>query len=81
MSCTSRDYKLSDGFMGLYYFSKGVQDNICDINNQFKTIIGGNKINKRKIKTRKIKTRKYRQYTNAKKSKIYKKNNTKYRYN
>ena len=77
MSCSSRDYTSSDGFMGLYYYSKGIENGICDINNEFKGIVGGkskNKKQKKRTKRRitkrrrtKRKTRKYRQYTNAKK--------------
>ncbi len=57
MSCQSRDYKSSDGFLPIFYLSESIKSEICGVGNRFRGIIGGTKRKKRKNKS---KRRKYR---------------------
>ncbi len=68
MGCQSRDYKPSDGYNTLFYFSDGLKTDMCGIYTQYKGIVGGKKTKKRKRRSKK--SRKYSQYTYGKKHKL-----------
>ena len=66
MGCQSRDYTISDGFLPIYYLGQSITSGICDIRNNFKSLVGGKKKPKTLKRVSNKKGRKYKQYTNGK---------------
>ena len=66
MSCQTRNYTTSDGFVPIFYLNESITTGICGISNQFKGIVGGRKSRKRKYlnkyskRNKHSKRRKYR---------------------
>jgi hypothetical protein len=60
MSCQSRDYSSSDGFLPIYYLGDSIKSGICSIDNRIKGLVGGRRKTKKTKKGRRKSRRKYR---------------------